>query len=196
MLKNNSRIDLLVMLIIAIMLIYSSVLLIIAFSKGIHIGEWIWDRHQNLFSWYSRPLFIIPACYYAYRQKVGFIIAILVLLATSLFWFAPPLEVSSTVSGYLEWERQAFLNPDNRLPLFLLSIAVIVFLILLFYAFWHRNYWIGLLVLNIGNLLKIAVSVAFGGEAGKAAIIPTLSSILILNLIAVGIWKWRSKKSK
>jgi len=189
----KSKIDRVVMIIIVILFIYSGFLLINAWSSGEQIGEWIWNRHQNQFSWYSRPLFIIPACYYAYRQKIGFIICILVLLGTSLFWFTPPSEVSETISGYLDWEREVFFNPDNQKPLIILSIVVLVFLYLLFYAIWHRNYWIGLLVLNIGNLLKIAVSLVFGGDAGMAAIVPTLSSIVILNLLAFVIWKVKSK---
>ena len=194
--KINSRIDSLAMIIIFVMMSYSVFLLTKAWLSGVHIGEWIWDRHQNQFSWYSRPLFIIPACYYAYRQKLGFIICILVLLGTSLFWFAPPVEVSETISGYLDWEREAFMNPDNRKPLIVLGVAVFIFLFLLFYAFWHRNYWIGLIVLNIGNLLKIAVSVVFGGDAGMASIVPTLSSLLILNILAFIIWKYKSNKDE
>ena len=164
--------------------------------NGAQIGEWIWNRHQNQFSWYSRPLFIIPACYYAYKQKLGFIIGIMVLLGTSLFWFAPPAEVSETISGYLDWERQMFFNPDNRTPIIGLSISVLLFLFLLFYAFWQKSFWIGLLVLNIGNLLKIGVSIVFGGDAGMASIVPTLSSILVLNMLAYAIWKLKMNKSK
>lgn len=189
------RIDSFVILIIVIMLSYSIFLLTKAWLSGVDIGEWIWYRHQNQFSWYSRPLFIVPACYYAYKQKIGFIICILLLLGTSLFWFAPPIEVSETISGYLDWEREAFLNPNNRKPLVMLVVAVLIFLLLLFYAFWHRNYWIGLLVLNIGNLLKIAVSILFGGDVGMASIAPTITSILILNIIALLIWKFRPNKS-
>lgn len=188
-------VDSLVTIIIVCLLIYSTFLLVNAYSSGAHIGEWIWNRHQNLFSWYSRPLFIIPACYYAYKRKIGFIIAMLILLGTSLFWFAPPTEVSETVSDFLDWERQLFFNPEFRLPLITLSIAVILFLFGLFYALWHRNFWAGLVVFNIGNLLKIAVSVIFGGDVGMAAIVPTLSSMAILNLIAIGFWKWKKRKS-
>lgn len=192
--QTKNRIDSLVMLIMASLLLYSAIILIQTYMSGAHIGEWIWNRHQNLFSWYSRPLFIIPACYYAYKRKIGFVIGFLVLLATSLFWFAPPVEVSETVSGYLDWERQVFFDSENKQPLVILSIAVIVFLYLLFYALWHRSFWVGLIVLNVGNLLKITVSVFYGGDAGMAAIVPTLSSIVVLNLVALGIWKWRKNK--
>lgn len=195
MLKTKNRFDTLVLVTMIIMLLYSAILLVKAYLSGANIGDWIWHRHQNLFSWYSRPLFIIPACYYAYKQKIGFIIGSLILLGTSLFWFAPPAEVSETISGYLDWERQVFFNPNNRKPLIILSIAVVLFLFLLFYAFWKRSFWVGLLVFNIGNLLKIAVSIVFGGEVGMASIVPTLSSIIILNILAFVIWKVKMNKS-
>ena len=185
--KTKTWIDKSVLLILLIMLSYSAMLLAKAWMDGVHIGEWIWNRHQNQFSWYSRPLFIIPACYYAYRQKLGFVIGIMVLLGSSLFWFAPPAEVSETISGYLDWERQMFFNANNRIPLIVLSVSVLIFLLLLFYSFWQKSFWMGLLVLNIGNLLKIGVSVFFGEDAGMASIVPTLSSILILNLLAFAI---------
>ena len=192
--KTKNWIDHFVMILLIIMLSYSAILLVSAWMQGAPIGEWIWNRHQNQFSWYSRPLFIIPACYYAYKQKIGFLIGILVLLGTSLFWFAPPAEVNPTISAYLDWERQLFFNPHNRTPLIVLSIAVLLFLFLLFYAFWQRNFWIGLLVFNIGNLLKIGVSIVYGGDVGMASIVPTLSSTIILNMLAFAIWKLKSKR--
>ena len=161
---NQKRVvDWIALALIVIMLSYSAILLLSAFRSGVDLGEWIWDRHQNLFSWYSRPLFIIPACYYAYQRKLGYVLGFLALLATSLFWFAPPAEVSETVSGYLEWERRAFLNPENRRSFLVLFVAVCVFLFSLFYAFWQRNLWYGLIVFNIGNITEryaCAVSIA------------------------------------
>ncbi len=195
MFKTKNRIDSFVLVIILFMLSYSAVLLTNAWLNGAHLGEWIWNRHQNQFSWYSRPLFIIPACYFAYKQQLGFVIAMMALLGTSLFWFAPPTEVSETISQYLAWERQMFFDPENRIPIIILSISVLLFLFLLFYAFWQKSFWIGLLVLNIGNLLKIGVSILFGGETGMASIVPTLSSMVIINIIAFIIWKMKKSKS-
>jgi len=123
------------------------------------------------------------------------VLGILVLLGTSLFWFAPPAEVPDSVSGYLEWERQMFLNPDNVLSTIALTITVFAFLFFLFYSLWKRNFWIGVFVLNLGNILKIIVSVALGGDSGVAAVVPTVSSILILNLIAIFVWRWIAHSS-
>jgi len=113
---------------------------------------------------------------------------------TSLFWFDPPIEVSESVSGYLEWERQMFMNPDNVSSTIAVTVAVCVFLFLLFYSLWQRNFWIGLFVFNLGNILKITVSVVFGGDSGVAAVVPTMSSVLILNLIAFFVWRWATQR--
>ena len=191
--KLKFRIDRLVFVAVCIMLIYSALLLANAYTSGYHLGNWIWNRYQNLFSWYSRPLFIIPACYYAYQRKLGYVIGMLALLATSMFWFAPPDEVSDAVTSYLEWERVAFLDPQNRVPLTILVISVSVFLICLFYAFWQRSLWLGLLVINVGNVLKVLVSVMFRRDAEAVSIVPTLSSMLIINLFAFAVWWWRKR---
>jgi len=175
-------------------LLYSLILLLQAYFKGVDIGSWIWDRHQNQFSWYSRPLFIIPACYYAYRRKIWHVISFNLLLVTSLFWFPAPLQVSPEVVAYLEWEKQLFFTNDTFLPLILLSSVVVLFLFCLFYAFWLRNPWLGLGLINVGTILKIIVSIVLGQDLGKAAIVPSLSSMAIINLLAFLIWKFFKKR--
>jgi hypothetical protein len=169
-------------------LIYSAVIFATAYLAGEQMGAWVWDRHQHQFSWYSRPLFIVPAAYFSYRRKLYQVIGLMALLAASLFWFDAPKTVSPVVQEYLEWEAQLFFNAENRLPLFALIVAVVLFLVLLFYAFWRRNFWYGLAVINAGTILKIIVSVAFGQDAGMGAIVPSLSSLLVINLVAWFLW--------
>jgi hypothetical protein len=33
--------------------------------------DWAWARDQNPLSWYVRPLFILPLCYFAYKKSAG-----------------------------------------------------------------------------------------------------------------------------
>jgi|GEM_PF-213104 len=188
--------DQVVLAVIGLILIYALGLLMFAYADGKDIGAWIWERHQNQFSWYSRPLFVIPACYYAYRRKIWHVLGINALLATSLFWFAAPETVSDAVSGYLEWEKQLFFVNESRTPLFVLCAAVLVFLVTLYYTFWHRNPWFGLLLINIGTILKIIVSVGIGKDLGMAAIVPSVSSLVCINLFAFIVWRFLKTKNR
>lgn len=195
--KHIHKIDKIVSWAVAITLIYSFFILVKAYLSGEEIGPWIWNRHQNLFSWYSRPLFIIPACYYAYRHKIWLSISMILLIFTSLFWFEAPQNIPESVSNYLEWEKQLFLINESIFPLVFLIIAVVIFLFSLFYAFWKRNLWYGVIVLNCGTILKIIVSLVAGGELGKGSIVPSISSILLINITAFLVWKFvKNKKPK
>lgn len=188
--------DRVIRFIIIALLTYSGIILFQAYLAGADLGSWIWERHQNLFSWYSRPLFIIPACYYAYRRKLSYIIGFILLMATSLFWFDAPSIIPDQVSGYLEWEKQLFFVNENPWPLILLSGAVIVFLVSLFYAFWKRNIWYGVIVANVGTILKIIVSVTLDPQSGTAAILPSVTSMLVVNIIAYLVWRKYIQKSR
>jgi len=103
--------------------------------------------------------------------------------------------VSESVAKYLEWEKELFFTNESSSPIILLTIAVLGFLFALFYAFWKRNPWYGLLVINIGTILKIIVSIGFGKEVGMAAIVPSLSSIAIINALAFLFWKYKKRKT-
>lgn len=191
--SKTAKIDCLLLWLIGLMLVYSAAIFTSAYLAGTDMGAWVWDRHQNLFSWYSRPLFIIPAAYYAYRRKVWHVLGFMLLLATSLFWFAAPATTDPAIRDYLQWEADLFLSNESRLPLLALILAVLIFLFLLFYAFWQRNPWFGLLVINVGTVLKIIVSLIFGESAGEAAIMPSLSSLLVINLLAYLLYRRRRR---
>ena len=116
------------------------------------------------------------------------------LLSDETFWFTASDQVPESVSAYLEWEKQLFFSNESSMPLITLKVAVIVFLFGLFYAFWKRNPWYGLLLINVGTLIKIIVSIGFGKEVGMAAIVPSLSSIAFVNFVAFLIWRYYRKK--
>jgi glucose-6-phosphate-specific signal transduction histidine kinase len=132
----------------------------------------------------------VPACYYAYRQNLGLIIGFMAMLFCSLFWFTAPVDVPPHVSGYLEWEKQLFFSDKSLVPGLVLVIVVAAFLVGLFSTFWHRNPWLGLLLINAGTAMKIVVSVVLGKESGYAAIVPSLTSLLIINVIGFVVWRF------
>ncbi|TNJ38486.1 hypothetical protein [Phaeobacter sp. B1627] len=192
---GRQTLDRLVLWLVGLILLYSAIIFSAAYFSGADMGAWVWDRHQNQFSWYSRPLFMIPAAYYAYRRKVWHVAGFMALLATSLFWFDAPATVPPSVSEYLEWEKQLFFTNTSKLPLVTFIFGVFVFLGLFFYAFWQRNPWYGLALINVGTVLKIIVSVVFGQDAGMAAIVPSLSSLLVINLFSWLLWR-RSRSDR
>jgi hypothetical protein len=154
---------------------------------------WVWARHHNELSWYVRPLFILPFCYFAYRRSIRGILLTLLLLPTSLFWFPAPAQPSPRVIEYLAWERE-FVTGDNLVAKLVLLVLVIGFFVALAAAFWKRNWLYGLGVLNAATLLKVIWSVAFGGAIGWAALLPSLVTLVICNTIIVLAMRWRDKR--
>ena len=51
--------------------------------------SWVWARHHNELSWYVRPLFLLPFCFFAYRRSAWGIVVTLLVFPTSLFCTAP-----------------------------------------------------------------------------------------------------------
>jgi hypothetical protein len=153
--------------------------------------EWVWARHHNVLSWYVRPLFIIPFCYFAYRRSVKGILLTLLVLPTSLFWFPAPENPDPKVVGYLAWEREFVTGgpPGARVALLLLVVA---FFVALAAAFWKRNWWYGLAVLNVGTLLKVVWSVGYAGERGWASLLPSVVTLVVCNAIILAATRWRN----
>jgi hypothetical protein len=64
-------------------------------------GAWAWERHHNVLSWYIRPLFFLPFCYFAYKRSLFGMVLTLVALATSMFWFPAPEQPGAGALEYL-----------------------------------------------------------------------------------------------
>lgn len=148
------------------------------------IFEWVWARHHNELSWYVRPLFIVPFCWFAYRRSPWGVVLTVLALPTSLFWFPAPAQPSPRAEAYLAWERQFFLE-GSPVAQIVLAVLVVAFFWALATAFWRRSWIWGLVVINAGTLLKVAWSVTFGGSAGWAAVPPSIVTLVIVNLLVV-----------
>src|ERR687894_392374 len=142
--------------------------------------SWVWARHHNELSWYVRPLFLLPFCFFAYRRSLTGILVTLLIFPTSLFWFPAPENPSPRVEGYLAWERH-FLTEGNVVARVVLLVLVVAFFVALASAFWKRSWLWGLAVLNAGTLLKVIWSVAFGGAAGWASLAPSIFTLVVTD---------------
>lgn len=156
---------------------------------------WAWARHHNELSWYVRPLFLVPFCWFAYRRNIRGIIVTLLVFPTSLFWFPAPENPSPRVEGYLAWERQ-FLTEGSVVARVALMLLVIGFFATLVATFWNRNWLWGLVVLNAATLLKVTWSVAFGGEVGWASVAPSVVTLAICDAAILLAVRWLRRRRK
>jgi hypothetical protein len=132
---------------------------------------WAWARHHNVLSWYVRPLFFLPFCYFAYRRSLWGIVLTLLALVTSMFWFPAPEHASPAVNEMLASERQ-YLTDNWTLWKVLIALLVPLTFAALGLAFWKRSLVWGLAVVNAAILFKIAWTFLFSTEAGAMSHLP------------------------
>ncbi len=167
--------------------------LVLAFTNN-QFFNWAYKRHQNQISWYVRPLFLMPFCYFAYKRSWAGISAVIFLLLTSMFWFPKPEVVSEQVKEFLQMEMDYLLG-DWGLIKILITMLVPVSLTALAAAFWKRNLYFGISVMVFIAVAKMTWSVIFGGEAGKSVFIPAIVGLVIcIVLIYFGFRKMEKKK--
>jgi hypothetical protein len=132
---------------------------------------WAWTRHHNILSWYVRPLFILPFCFFAYKRSLLGIVLTILALATSMFWFPVPENSSPAVNEMLASERE-YLTTDWTLWKILIALLVPLTFAALGLAFWKRSLVWGLAVVNAAILFKIAWTFLFSTEAGALSHLP------------------------
>ncbi|MBO0996008.1 hypothetical protein [Bacillus sp. SD088] len=170
-------------------------LLVLAFTNK-NFFEWAYERHQNQLSWYLRPLFFLPFCYFAYKRSWAGLLGTLFLLLTSMFWFPKPDSISEQAKRFLEMEKE-YLSGDWGFAKVLMSSLVPISLTALAAAFWKRSLWFGLSVIVFIAIAKMIWSVMFGGEAGKSIFVPAILGLVIcIILIYMGFRKIEKKKKE
>lgn len=146
--------------------------------------DWAFTRHQNIASWLVRPLLVLPLAYAAWRRSLASILATVLALLSSMFWFPAPATPDPRVAAFLEMERavlQAGWTPANIAALGL----VIGWCALLCTAFWRRSWRLGLATAAAGAGLKAAWSLVFSPEAGGAVLPFALGGVVAL---ALALW--------
>jgi hypothetical protein len=158
--------------------------------------DWVFARHHNQWTWYIRPVFLIPFCFFAYKRSWTGISITIFCLFTSMFWFNRPEVVSDNVKTFLQFEKDWLYGEWNYKKIMLI-ITVPVSFIALGLAFWKRSLWMGLGVLVLMATGKIVWSIYNAGQAGKSIIIPAILGLLIcVILIYIGFKKLEKRKTK
>ncbi|WP_226670358.1 hypothetical protein [Metabacillus litoralis] len=140
--------------------------------------EWAFARHHNQLSWFIRPIFLIPFCYFAYKKSWSGISITIFSLFTSMFWFPEPEIVSEQVALFLEYEVD-YLTSEWGISKILLTLLVPISFLLLGLGFWKRNLWIGLSVIIMMAFGKMMWSIFSAGESGKSIMIPAIVGLLL-----------------
>jgi len=149
---------------------------------------WAWERHHNVLSWYIRPLFLLPFCFFAYKRSLWGMTLTLLALATSMFWFPAPGESNAAVNEMLAAERE-YLTANWTLWKVLMALVIPASFAALGLAFWKRSLVYGLAVINAAILIKIGWTFVFGTEAGAMSHLPAavlglvVCDVLVLYVI-------------
>lgn len=151
---------------------------LVLFLTNKEFVDWAYSRHQNILSWYIRPLFIIPICWFAYKKSWTGLSFTIFALFTSMFWFNTPSQVSPAVEEFLAFEKSYTFGVWDFQKIFL-SLSVPLFLYLLTLAFWKRKLKYGIIVIIGAAILKIIWSIAFAGSSGTSIIKPAITGLII-----------------
>ena len=149
------------------------------------MAAWVWARHHNILSWYIRPLFLLPFCWFAHRRSLLGIALTLFALATSMAWFPAPANPSPAVIEMLDAERDYLLGPWNAAKVFA-SLVIPATFAALALAFWRRSLVWGLVVINGAVLFKIGWTYAVSGAAGaNAHLVPALAGLVLVDALLI-----------
>ena len=159
------------------------------------VAAWAWARHHNVLSWYIRPLFLLPFCYFAYRRSLWGIVLTVLALLTSMFWFPAPERVDPRAAEFLAAERD-YLTGDWTLTKILLALLVPVSFAALAVAFWRRSLVWGLAVINAMVLVKVVWSFYFGEESGGLTLLPSaLAGLAVCDAVILYVVRRMRKRS-
>ena len=179
---------------IAIFFFTVTLLFIIVAMTNNLVFEWVFDRHHNQWSWYIRPIFLIPFCVFAYSRSWSGMAITLFCLFTSMFWFPKPEVVSDQVHAFLQFEK-AYLKGEWDIKKALITMAIPVSLFLLGHSFWKRSLIMGFSILILMTTGKIVWSIQNAGESGTSILIPAIVGLIFsCSVLLYGLRKKSKKK--
>ena len=155
--------------------------------------DWIFKRHQNLWSWYLRPILLLPFCYFSYKKSFSGIMISIFALFTSMFWFPEPEIVNSEVKRFLEFEKE-YISAEWSLYKTILFLTIPISLTALSIAFWKRSLATGIGVIVLMAVGKMIWSIQNAGDSGTSILAPALLGLLICCGIVFLSYKRLQKK--
>ena len=179
--------------IIGLFFAISTVVLIYMFFTNREFFTWAFSRHQNILSWYIRPLFIIPIVIGAYKQSFSILFMSIFGLFTSMFWFPKPEAVDEQVHLFLEFEKNYLTIGWTTEKIFVCTL-ILLFFIFMIYTTWNRKWGQLLWVVIAGAVLKVVHSILSSGENGMALVKPAATGLVICIVIIVFIKNKKEKK--
>jgi hypothetical protein len=177
----------------ALLFLALTIIFLVVSMTNASFFQWAFERHHNPWSWYIRPLFLIPFCFFAYKRSWSGVSATIFLLFTSMFWFNRPTEVSAQVMEFLQFEKDWLYGAWNFQKI-LLILTVPISFFALGLAFWKRSLLMGLGVVVLMATGKIIWSIQNAGESGKSIVIPALLGLGICS--ALIYWGFRRLEKK
>lgn len=164
---------------IVALLFFAFTILFIVFSMTNRpFFDWVFERHHNQWSWYIRPLFLIPFCLFSYKRNWSGIAITIFCLFTSMFWFPKPELVSNGVKEFLQFEKD-YLYGAWGLKKILMTLTIPISFIALGLSFWKRSLIMGISVVILMSIGKVVWSIQNAGESGKTILIPAIIGIVI-----------------
>jgi hypothetical protein len=134
-------------------------------------AAWAWARHHNEWSWF------------AWRRSIAGMIATVLALATSMFWFPAPEVPHPAVVAALAAEKDYLLGPWTWWKWALAALVPITFFALAA-AFWRRSIMLGLIVINGMAITKIVWTTGqFTQDAVLRHLAPALAGLAICNVV-------------
>jgi hypothetical protein len=157
------------------------------------LAAWAWERHHNVLSWYIRPLFLLPYCWFAYRRSIAGMALALLALVTSMAWFPAPAVADPAVVQMLAVERDYLLGAWTPAKIAAATVVPLTF-VALAVALWRRSLGWGLVVVNGAVAFKTGWTFVVD-DSGAGALAHLPAAVVGLAVVDVTLIWWCRRRN-